>query len=442
MSTILYDGLNLSLRTGTGIATYARNLTRAARENGHRVAIAYSLQDPVPADPTLREVVMFEDRARPLKQIERWRNGAKAHLGLYGRMKLHPVNPSGAVETAPLAERLPDCDEMQVGEQIFERARLHFAARGSLADLRPHEAPDVAHFTFPTPLRVPKAANLYTIHDLVPMRLPYTTLDSKRFFHGLHTAIAREADHIVTVSETSRQDIIRFLKVPESRVTNTWQAVSVPDGLLAKSDGVVADEIGGMFGLEPGRYLLFYGAVEPKKNVGRLLQAFLSSGLEIPLVIVSSSGWQNEAELRIINDKWFQRRPLGGGKRRPKLKPIPYAPYGSLVSLIRGARAVTFPSLYEGFGLPVLEAMLLGTPVLTSTASCLPEVAGDAALLVDPTDVDAIRRGLVTLASDDDLCRELSARGRVRAEMFSPARYRASIGELYGRLGFPSKAVR
>ncbi len=442
MSTILYDGLNLSLRTGTGIATYTRNLTRAARANGHRVSIAYALQDPVPADPILREVVLFEDRARPLRKVERWRNGAKAQLGLYGRLRLHPVNPSGTVETAALAERLPDYDDLQAGEQIFERARLHFAARGSLADLRPEAAPDVAHFTFPTPLRVPKAANLYTIHDLVPMRLPYTTLDSKRFFHGLHTAIARTADHIVTVSETSRQDIIRLLKVPEDRVTNTWQAVAVPDGLLAKSDALVADEIGGMFGLEPGRYLLFYGAIEPKKNVRRLLEAFLSSGLDIPLVIVSSSGWQNEAELKIIGDKWFQRQPLGGGKRRPKLKPISYAPYGPLVSLIRGARAVTFPSLYEGFGLPVLEAMLLGTPVLTSTASCLPEVAGDAALLVDPTDVDAIRRGLVALASDDDICREYRARGRVRAEMFSPARYRARVGDLYGKLGFPSGTPR
>jgi len=101
------------------------------------------------------------------------------------------------------------------------------------------------------------------------------------------------------------------------------------------------------------------------------------------------------------------------------------------VSLIRGARATLFPSLYEGFGLPVLESMLLGTPVLTSTEGSLPEVAGDAALLVDPYDVDAIRQGILTLDADEDLRSELSARGREQAEKFSPERYQARLEEAY-----------
>lgn len=435
--TILYDGLNLSLKTGTGIATYTRNLTRAAREGGYRTAIAYALQDEVPADPVLREMALFEDRRRKLRRFERWGNWAKSQLGLYRRLPLHPATPSGAVETGPVADRLPSFDDLYAGRQIFERGRLNFMAQHRFAELGTQAPPDIAHFTFPTPLRVAKALNVYTIHDLVPLRLPYTTMDSKPFFHRLHKEIARTADHIVTVSDTSRRDIVRWLGVPPERVTNTFQTVSIPPHLLAKSPDLVANELAGMFGLEPGGYFLFFGAIEPKKNVRRLLEAFLSSGLDLPLVIVSSSGWQNEAELEIIANRWFQRRGLGEGRRRPKLKPISYAPYDLLVSLIRGARAVAFPSLYEGFGLPVLEAMLLGTPVLTSNVSSLPEVAGDAALLVDPTDVDAIRRGLVTLASDDDLCRELSARGVIQAARFSPERYRDNVVALYSKLGFP-----
>lgn len=437
---ILYDGLNLSLTTGTGIATYTRNLARTAKDVGYRVAVAYALPGPVPADPLLREVALFEGRKQGRNKIGRAVDWAKGRLGMFGRLSLSDATPSGAVATSPIQDRLPVMDEVQVGERIFDFARWHFNAHSRLAELRAPAQPDIAHFTFSTPLRVPKAANLYTIHDLVPLRLPYTTLDDKTYFLKLHREIARTADHIVTVSETSRQDIIRWLGVPEERVTNTYQTIDIPEDLRTKSLDDVANEIGGLFGLEPGRYFLFFGAIEPKKNVGRLLQAFLSSGLDLPLVLVSSSGWQNDRELRMINDKWFQRRGLGGRLGRPKLKPISYASYDLLVSLIRGARAVTFPSLYEGFGLPVLEAMLLGTPVLTSNVSSLPEVAGSAALLIDPTDVTAIRSGLVALASDADLCRDLAGRGVLQAERFSADRYRERVGDLYRKLGFPVEA--
>jgi glycosyltransferase involved in cell wall biosynthesis len=106
-------------------------------------------------------------------------------------------------------------------------------------------------------------------------------------------------------------------------------------------------------------------------------------------------------------------------------------PLRLLVSLIRGARATLFPSLYEGFGLPVLESMLLGTPVLTSTAGSLPEVAGDAALVVDPYDVDAIRDGIRTLDADEALRDDLSARGRQQAAKFSPERYQERLADAY-----------
>jgi glycosyltransferase involved in cell wall biosynthesis len=106
-------------------------------------------------------------------------------------------------------------------------------------------------------------------------------------------------------------------------------------------------------------------------------------------------------------------------------------PFHLLVSLIRGARATLFPSLYEGFGLPVLESMLLGTPVLTSTAGSLPEIAGEAAMLVDPYDVDAIRDGIRTLDADEPLRANLSERGRLQAAKFSPERYRDRLADAY-----------
>jgi glycosyltransferase involved in cell wall biosynthesis len=105
------------------------------------------------------------------------------------------------------------------------------------------------------------------------------------------------------------------------------------------------------------------------------------------------------------------------------------------VTLIRGARAVLFPSLYEGFGLPVLEAMLLGTPVVTSRTSSLPEIAGDAALYVNPYDIDSIAEAIKTITADEGLRTELSRRGRVQAGLFSVARYRERVAALYERIG-------
>ena len=120
------------------------------------------------------------------------------------------------------------------------------------------------------------------------------------------------------------------------------------------------------------------------------------------------------------------------------MRRIPYLPLGQLISLIRGARGVLFPSLYEGFGLPVLEAMMLGAPVITSTVSSLPEIAGDAALLVDPLDVDDIAKAIRSFDHDGDLRAELSRRGVKRAAYFSPAAYEKRIAALYKRLGVES----
>lgn len=114
-----------------------------------------------------------------------------------------------------------------------------------------------------------------------------------------------------------------------------------------------------------------------------------------------------------------------------KVRRLDFLPLSHLVALIRGARGVVFPSLYEGFGLPVLEAMLLGTPVITSTAPSLLEIAGDAAMLIDPLDLRALTQAIRTFDADDDLRNELVARGRIRAKKFSPDMYNQRVGDLY-----------
>jgi len=281
-------------------------------------------------------------------------------------------------------------------------------------------------------VRAKSACNVYTIHDLVPLRLPFTTLDNKRQTYRLLRKIGAEADHIVTVSEHSKRDIIELLGVDEKRVTNTYEAVEFPREFVERPDDVVAEQLHGSFGLTPKNYLLFYGALEPKKNVQRLFDAYMLSAVDVPLVVTGAVGWGNQAEAKWLNDMREEERARPRHQRR--IHHFEYVSVAMLVTLIRGARAVLFPSLYEGFGLPVLEAMRLGTPVVTSRTSSLPEIAGDAALYVNPYETDDISRAIKTITADGGLREELALRGRAQAELFSVARYRERVAALYDQL--------
>jgi glycosyltransferase involved in cell wall biosynthesis len=206
---------------------------------------------------------------------------------------------------------------------------------------------------------------------------------------------------------------------------------------LERSEETIAEQLSGSFGLEFQQYLLFFGALEPKKNVGRLIEAYLASGVSVPLVLVAGGGWHNEAETTLLEElRDSEPRAVEHNQLRLKrsVRRFRYVRPSFLVTLIRGARAVVFPSLYEGFGLPVLESMVLGTPVVTSRESSLPEVAGDAALLVDPYDANDIARAITTIVNDADLRAELSRRGRQQAAKFSVERYRERIAALYASL--------
>jgi glycosyltransferase involved in cell wall biosynthesis len=292
---------------------------------------------------------------------------------------------------------------------------------------------DLTHWTCALPLYEPRTPNFYTLHDLVPLRLPFTTLDNKRGFYSLCQTLIAKGDRIVTVSEHSRSDIIRMLGAPEDKVINTYQSVEVPPALLKANDDELATQLDAAFGLPWRGYYLFFGAIEPKKNLPRVIEAYLTSGVKAPLVIIGGKAWLKEQQGDILYDDLVQVSVLKDGelRRADRVRQYEFLPFRLLVSLIRGARATLFPSLYEGFGLPVLESMLLGAPVLTSTAGSLPEIAGDAALLVDPYDVDALRDGIRTLDADEALRDDLSARGRLQAAKFSPERYRERLAEAY-----------
>ena len=430
---IYFDGLNLSLARGTGIATYTRLLANIVRELGYEIGVVYSSRNRPPKNPLLREISFFDYRDDDKIPVSRQVWDAvvdQVHYPL--GVKPSALDLSGLVVTDQFASRLPSRANLFVARNLFINSRLYFSWSGRFAQLEFDTPPDILHCTYQLPVRAKSACNIYTIHDLVPLRLPFTTLDNKRQTYRMLRKIGAEADHIVTVSEHSKRDIIELLGVDEKRVTNTYEAIEFPQEFVERSDDLVAEQLRGSFGLKSQNYLLFYGALEPKKNVQRLIDAYLLSAVDVPLVITGAVGWGNKAEAKWLKEMREEERSRPVESRR--IHHFEYVSVPMLVTLIRGARAVLFPSLYEGFGLPVLESMRLGTPVVTSRTSSLPEIAGDAALYVNPYETDEIARAIKTIVADAGLRAELAQRGRVRAELFSVERYRERVAALYEQL--------
>jgi glycosyltransferase involved in cell wall biosynthesis len=434
---ILLEGHNLTLEAGTGIATYARVLGATLRQLGYTTDVLVSSPRAIDAkDPLLSEISVFDAEARlPPPLLLRAGLECRRVFGVPFGLKPSTLELTGAVVDTS-GSKLAGFGKVHAAANMLDVTRFHFKRYGVPAQLRLPNTPALFHATCPVAIRVAGCPNITTIHDLIPLRLPSATLDEKKYFLNLVRDIARRADHIVTVSDHSKADIMALLGISEDRVTNTYQSVHIPAAYLSSPVDELARDLEYTFDLQLGDYFLFVGAIEPKKNLSRLIDAYGSSGSKRPLIIVGKPAWQFEADLKQIEDERFLVYTFADGRITPKrrVRNLPYLPLSHLVSLMRGARAVLFPSLYEGFGLPVLEAMLAGAPVLTSNVSSLPEVAGDAALLVDPHDLGSITDGIRSLDRDDDLCAELVRKGRLRADRFSPERYASTMSELYKKI--------
>jgi glycosyltransferase involved in cell wall biosynthesis len=262
---------------------------------------------------------------------------------------------------------------------------------------------DVIHATNPAaiaPAR-PGQALVVTIHDLAFERFPelYPPRWLRLYRRGLEIA-RREADAVLTPSRDTAA-AVAAAGVDPARIHVTPLAADPPAVVGTASPAP-----------DGAPYVLFVGTLEPRKNLPRLVRAFLAAvrdaSLPHRLVLAGPTGWHQDA---LANELAAD----GGGRVHVPGRVTAQ----ELDALYRGADAVAYPSVYEGFGLPVLEALAYGKPTLSSTTSAMPEVAGNAALLVDPADEDAIAGGLVRILSDDGLRAELSRKGPAHAASFS-----------------------
>jgi glycosyltransferase involved in cell wall biosynthesis len=296
---------------------------------------------------------------------------------------LHPVRPAAALCGPP--------------GHVWEQLYLPAAVRGRML-WSPNNT---------GPLAVSR--QVCTIHDLIPIDHPEWF--NRRFaawYAWLLPRLVKRVQHIIAISEFTKHRLVERFRVPEAKVTVVY------NGINSSYRPAPAEEVEAMRraqGLGDSPYLLYVGSLEPRKNLSRLLRAWsvaqesITRGIQ--LVVAGA-----RASSRVFGDVAIEGTV-------PNTRFTGYVPEEQLPALYSGALVVVYPSLYEGFGLPPLEAMACGTPVVTSNNTSLPEVVGNSAVLVDPENVDSIAAGMVEVASSAPLRASLSRMGTERAESFT-----------------------
>ena len=276
---------------------------------------------------------------------------------------------------------------------------------------------------YPLARRAKSLVIIYDVSFLVAGE--HTASRSKQYLTKWVPKSIAAADHIVTISENAKDEIIRHYGADPSSITVITPAVDHAVFSPADDPADAALEV-------PDNFVLFIGTIEPRKNLVRLLDAYgnLPASLQqrYPLVLAGGKGWQDQA----IQAKFAQLRDA------PIIR-LGYVPEAHLPGLYRRASVLVFPSLYEGFGMPPLEAMACGTPVISADNSSLPEAVGDAALLVDALDTAAITDAMERVLTSPDLAADMRDRGLRQAQRFNWANQGRALVELINRVGACSR---
>lgn len=261
-----------------------------------------------------------------------------------------------------------------------------------------------------------------TIHDLSFLRYPRFFSAKQRLWHRLVRPgrLIRSAAGVMAVSAHTRDDVVELFGVAPERVTVAPPAV---DERYFSVDPTATELVRNRYGLRRP-YILSLGALEPRKNITGLIAAFEGLDADMDLVIAGGKGW--------LYKEIFERADRSPAKDRIRF--LGYVPEPRKAGLYDGATVFAYPSFYEGFGMPPLEAMAVGTPVVASASSSLGEVVGDAGLLVDPHDAGDIRDALESVISDDDLRARCIDRGRERAEAYTWERTARAVQDAFGVL--------
>lgn len=305
--------------------------------------------------------------------------------------------------------------------RLWHRLRLPLPVEAFTGRVRLFHATD---FTLPPTLSGTRT--LLTVHDLSFVRAPETTTPVlKAYLDAVVPRSVRRATHVLADSQATKDDLVELYKTPPDKITVLLGGVN-PE-FRPITDAHARQVVRARYSLPPNPYIFSVGTVQPRKNYARLVQALAALGpqhADVHLVIAGGRGWLDAPIYQTVRDLGMGERVHFTGFVRDEDLPVLYS----------DAACLAYPSLYEGIGLPVLEAMACATPVVTSTISSLPEVAGDAALLIDPYDVEALAGALRRLLDDSALRETLVARGVRQAAFFTWERAASQLLAVYRQM--------
>lgn len=322
--------------------------------------------------------------------------------------------------SADLGPNFRDVADRSKPYSVAEQVSIPMDLRRNRIDLF-HEP----HYVLPPLVPCP---SVVTIHDCIHLRFPQYL--PNRLAHAyartfLWTA-THQADRIITVSEASKRDILEYFRIPPEKIEVIYNGIGARFWEPPSDEQM--DRVQQRYQLTDP-FILYAGNIRPHKNLERLIDAFQ----------LLRRGGFDQLKLLIIGDEISKYATLRRAVHRHKLHKhvrfLGFVPDETLAALYRLAAVFVFPSLYEGFGLPPLEAMVSGTPVVTSNVSSLPEVCGDAALLVDPYDSEAIAGAVRMVLTDEALRNDLRTRGLARAREFSWSKSVKRVREIYAEVG-------
>ena len=263
-----------------------------------------------------------------------------------------------------------------------------------------------------------------TIHDLIYKFFPndFPLLDKKVYDVKWKNA-CKYADAIIATSEATKLDIIEYFDVPTEKIHVVYQTCS--SIFEEKIDVTFKNQVLQKFGL-PSSYFLFVGSITDRKNVLNLVKAYsaISTKVTIPLVIVGNG----RDQVQKINE-FCNKNSLTG-----RVIILTNVANAELPAIYESAKAFIYPSKYEGFGIPLVEAFKKGIPIITSNVSCMPEVVGDAGLLISPNEIESISNAMLQLYENEDLCNELIENGTKRAELFTLKSFAYQTNEVYKKV--------
>jgi len=282
---------------------------------------------------------------------------------------------------------------------------------------------DLLHSTdFIPPLRS-RVPSVITVHDLAFLRWPHFLTESHAAYYSQIDRAVSHARHIIVPSESTKNDVVRQLGASPKKISVIYEAAAPHYVPLLQEECLTAMQR--KYGI-PEKYIFFVSTIEPRKNIGGLLEAFHHLrkyyGVEdTGLVMAGKPGWLYEEVYRKVEQLDLGQSTFFLGR----------VPDEDLHQLFVGARCLAHPAYYEGFGLSPLEAMACGTPTIVSNTSSMPEVVGDAGLIIDPSDWEEIAVAMHRLLTEDELHKELSQKGLQRASVFSWSRAASETLDVY-----------